>query len=135
MTSNVKPAELRFIVKTGVGQVSSEERRAIRSHVMKGRNLGKERPLGSRWRRQLAGGEEDDRSPEPSSASSDASSRRGSASSPDASSSDSTTPTSEYSCSRDPSPSIPRSYGSASSTMRLADSVSPGSIEIVLRCE
>ncbi|KAI1332848.1 hypothetical protein F5Y16DRAFT_356737 [Xylariaceae sp. FL0255] len=46
------PTELQFIVSTGQESTSSRDRKLIRRHVMKGKNLGKQRPLGSKQFRE-----------------------------------------------------------------------------------
>lgn len=128
--------ELHFIVQTGVANVNPEDRVLIRSHVMKGKNLGKIRPTSRRKD------------------SSRVVMRYGCSSSPSSPSS-STTPgpnghpvespskrSSSYPpAAHEPYPiiqsptTVPRQFGSIASTICLPDSLTPSSIEIVLQCE
>lgn len=130
---------LQFVVTTGVAQFNVEDRKLIRSHVMKGKNLGRMRPLGSRFRRAspVAATQLDnprrDSSSSPSLLS-DSSSPRSSESSA------STTPSA---CSDQSSPidveaalhiSNPRNFGSLTSAVTFAESVKPETMDIVLQC-
>ncbi|MCJ1394402.1 hypothetical protein MMC18_007280, partial [Xylographa bjoerkii] len=127
-----KPSELHFMVKTGVDKFNPEDRRLIRSHVMKGKNLGKIRP--PRRRRDLNWADlRQDVSPSLSSFSDTASHNkdRDGSSLPRASSY--ITPISEYyPIVRSPAP-IPHKFGSVVSAISFADSVKPATIEIVLQ--
>ncbi|KAI0401042.1 hypothetical protein F4802DRAFT_446180 [Xylaria palmicola] len=121
--------ELCFIADTGRGSLKETDRRAIRSHVMKGKNLGRWRSLGSRPRqRQLKqlGDRRENAWPPSDPSTSNPNSRI------------------SYFSSRSSadvaiSPGIlvplavPRKLGSGASTMSLADSVPPGIFDIVLR--
>ncbi|RYC59651.1 hypothetical protein CHU98_g6555 [Xylaria longipes] len=130
-TSNKGRSELCFLVKTSMDEFNPEDRKLIRSHVMRGKNLGKARPLGSGKRLALAG------------------TRRNTASLPsgfDVTSHDATNnstslsrissnspPYSEHRSGIQTLDSIPPVFGSAASTMYLADSVKPETVEVVLR--
>ena len=137
---DLTPAEMHFMVKTGADKFNVEDRKIIRSHVMKGKNLGKIRP--PRRRRDL---DWDDLrqnvlsslpSPSDSDTSSPATTKgRDGSSSPRASSSSSTTPLSEcYPVILSPA-SIPRKFGSVASAICFADSVKPATVDVVLQCE
>ncbi|KAI8954479.1 hypothetical protein F4801DRAFT_504308 [Xylaria longipes] len=130
-TSNKGRSELCFLVKTSMDEFNPEDRKLIRSHVMRGKNLGKARPLGSGKRLALAG------------------TRRNTASLPsgfDVTSHDATNnstslsrissnspPYSEHRSGIQTLDSIPPVFGSAASTMYLADSVKPETVEVVLQ--
>ena len=135
-------AELHFMVKTGVEKFNPEDRKLIRSHVMKGKNLGKIRP-SRRGRQDVLSS---------SSSCSDTSSpdrtrgRDGSSlSRPSSSSTTHPTPDSESSLpptsssSTHPTPrspaTIPRQFGSVASAVCFADSVQPATVDVVLQCE
>ncbi|KAI0410435.1 hypothetical protein F5X98DRAFT_359577 [Xylaria grammica] len=127
--------ELRFIADTGRGNLNESDRKAIRSHVMKGKNLGRWRSLGSRPRqeqlKQLK--QLEHRHGHVSSSSSD-SSRNTSSPNSDASQASSSHPL-DLTTSRDLPIllDVPRKLGSAASIMSLADSVEPEIFDIVLR--
>ncbi|KAK3940202.1 hypothetical protein QBC46DRAFT_288823, partial [Diplogelasinospora grovesii] len=132
MATTNKPSELRFVVKTGLGAFNPEDRKLIRSHVMKGRNLGKERPLGSRRRSRCADVSQQIL-PSPSSSNSSSSDRGCDGSFSPQSSSVATTPSSEHSPVNHTLATAPRKFGSVASTICLADSVRPATINVVLQ--
>ncbi|KAI0506272.1 hypothetical protein F5B22DRAFT_624274 [Xylaria bambusicola] len=110
--------ELHFIADGGCGHLSESDRKAIRSHVMKGKNLGRWRSLGSRPRQKQLKQLEEHRNVVSRVA------RTPSRSAPEFANS----PTQPV-----PLLPAPRQVGSAVSTMSLADSVEPKIFEIVLR--
>jgi hypothetical protein len=122
------------MVKTGVEKFDPESRKLIRSHVMMGKNLGKklEKPRLPRKRREPKVAV---RKELPScSSSSDKSSPDGVqvGTSPSTSS---TAPASKSHTLLPPSGTIPRKFGSDASTMCFADTIEPGTVEVVLQCE
>ncbi|KAI3333178.1 hypothetical protein F4824DRAFT_491169 [Ustulina deusta] len=123
--------ELHFMVKTSMDEFKPEDRKLIRSHVMKGKNLGRMRALGSRRHLNSADTRE---SPATSSSSRDASScdgSNGNASLPGISSGS----PQHHECRTciQATASIPLGIGSVASTMRLADSAKPEMVEVVIQ--
>jgi hypothetical protein len=136
---DLTPAEMmHFMVKTGADKFNPEDRKIIRSHVMKGKNLGKIRPPRRRRDLDLDDLRQNVLSSSPSPSDPDTSSPtrtkgRDGSSSPRASSS--TTPLSEcYPVIISPA-SIPRKFGSVASAICFADSVKPATVDVVLQCE
>ena len=116
---NLHLSELHFITDTGRGHRSDSDRKVIRSHVMKGKNLGRWRQLGSKpSQMQLKQLEEHHKTSNPDSCVSQASSISG------------------LDLTESPTRPgyVPRQFGSVASTMSLADSVEPSIFDIVLRC-
>ncbi|KAI0478164.1 hypothetical protein F4859DRAFT_504033 [Xylaria cf. heliscus] len=128
---NKKGSELRFIVKTDMDEFNSEDRKLIRSHVMKGKNLGRMRPLGSRRYLKLA--ETQENAALISSSSSTANNDSTNESTRLSQVSSSNRPYSENGPSIQGLGSIPPRVGSVASMMYLADSVRPATVEVVLQ--
>ncbi|KAI1346760.1 hypothetical protein F5Y01DRAFT_297087 [Xylaria sp. FL0043] len=128
---NKRSEELRFMVKTSMDEFNPEDRKLIRSHVMKGKNLGRMRPLGSR--RHLASADKDNLGLPSSSF--DASSYDGGDGSVSSSRiSSSISPHAERHSSIQVPKSIPPGVGSVASTMYLADSTTrPEMVDVVLQ--
>ena len=116
------------MVKTGVDQFTPEDRKLIRSHVMKGKNLGKIRPPRSRADLNVVDWRQDASSS--SSNGADTASLDGGREG-----SSSTTPISECSSVVRSPATVPRKFGSVASAICFADSVMPATVEVVLRCE
>lgn len=112
-------AGLHFVVSTDLAKPHPELRKLIRSHVMVGKNRG--RRLPPRKTKRTNG-----QYPSTSSSSSSASG------SP--STSLSISPTVSDALVRVHTPS-PRKFGSECSTVRFADNVEPGTVEVVLQCK
>ncbi|KAI1125894.1 hypothetical protein F5Y10DRAFT_294276 [Nemania abortiva] len=130
MASRNKRPELRFMVKTSMDDFRPADRKLIRSHVMKGKNLGRARPLGSRRYRELTNERANVVS---SSSNTDASHHDGNHGSASLSQSISgSLPHSEDQIGIQAPESIPSLFGSPASTMYLADSVNPAVLEVVL---
>jgi hypothetical protein len=127
---------MHFMVKTGADKFNPEDRKIIRSHVMKGKNLGKIRP--PRRRRDLDWDDlrQNVLSSSPSPSDSDTSSpTKGRDKSSSQRASSSTTPISEcYPVILSPA-SIPRKFGSVASAICFADLVKPATVDVVLQCE
>ena len=122
------------MVKTDGDKWNSEDRKLIRSHVMKGKNLGKIRPSRTRRDSNWADLGQDNLS-SPSSCADTASPDRGRDGSSLPRASSSTTPFSQcYPVIPSPA-TIPRKFGSVASTICFADSVKPAMVEVVLQCE
>ncbi|KAI0183963.1 hypothetical protein EV127DRAFT_252746 [Xylaria flabelliformis] len=119
-TNSKKGPELCFMVKTSMDGFNPEDRKLIRSHVMKGKNLGRMRPLGSRKHQHHS----DERENKYDDISDNSSLSRISSRSP---------PHSEHQTSALALESIPPRVGSVASTMHLADTVKPATIEVVLQ--
>ncbi|KAI0530007.1 hypothetical protein GGR58DRAFT_525495 [Xylaria digitata] len=131
MATQNKPPELQFMVKTSMNGFNTADRKLIRSHVMKGKNLGRMRPLGSRRYLESINSQENAAS---SSSSVDVSNYNGSHDSDSISRSISNS-LQYYECQTgsQTQESIPPLVGSAASTMYLADSVEPTMVEVVIR--
>lgn len=130
--------KLHFVVTTDVGQFNAEDRKLIRSHVMRGKNLGRIRPLGSKFR--PASPEVPHDIPCPDSPRADSSSLSSSSPQSTSESSNSTTPSA---CSEQASAILagstthipsPRNFGSFTSAVAFADRVKPETMDIVLHC-
>ncbi|TRX87769.1 hypothetical protein FHL15_011344 [Xylaria flabelliformis] len=119
-TNSKKGPELCFMVKTSMDGFKPEDRKLIRSHVMKGKNLGRIRPLGSRRHQHPS----DERKKNYDDISDNSSLSRISSRRP---------PHSEHETSVLALGSIPPRVGSVASTMHLADTVKPATIEVVLQ--
>ncbi|MCJ1431347.1 hypothetical protein MMC27_000698 [Xylographa pallens] len=117
------------MVKTGVDKFNPEDRKLIRSHVMKGKNLGKVRP--SRRARDL--NETDSRQDVSVSCSDTASPARGRDGSSLPQTSTSTTLASDFHPVIEPPATVPRKFGSTASAIRFADSIEPAMVEVVLQ--
>ena len=108
LSSYAATAGLHFVVSTDVKKANPELRKIIRSHCMLGKNRGKTLP---HRKKKLE--------------------RSQDASTPSESPASSTTTT----VSRRILPvTVPRKFGSDLSTVRFADSVELGAVEVVLRC-
>ncbi|KAI1753958.1 hypothetical protein F4782DRAFT_494595 [Xylaria castorea] len=124
-TCSKKRSELRFMVKTSLDGFNPEDRKLIRSHVMKGKNLGKMRPLGSRKQPNLADAQKNT-----------VLLSSGSGATEHDGTNDSTSLlriSSEQPTGIQTLESIPPMVGSVASTMHLADSVKPATVEVVLQ--
>ncbi|KAI0550662.1 hypothetical protein F4679DRAFT_583331 [Xylaria curta] len=118
-TYSKKGPELCFMVKTSMDGFNPEDRKLIRSHVMKGKNLGRMRPLGNRKHQHPL-----DKRKNNYNDISDNSLSRISSHSP---------PYSDHKTSVLTPESIPPKVGSVASTMHLADTVKPATFEVVLQ--
>lgn len=119
-------SELQFMVKTSMNDFHPSDRKLIRSHVMKGKNQGRMRPLGSRRYRELVNARGSIAAP---SSSIDESNHTGLSRSK---SNNSLLP-SEDQTSIQASEPIPPLIGSPVSPMYLADSVNPAMVKVVLQ--
>ncbi|KAI0869327.1 hypothetical protein GGS24DRAFT_479079 [Hypoxylon argillaceum] len=126
MASHNKRPELQFMVKTSMNDFHPSDRKLIRSHVMKGKNQGRMRPLGSRRYRELVNARGSIAAP---SSSIDESNHTGLSRSK---SNNSLLP-SEDQTSIQASEPIPPLIGSPVSPMYLADSVNPAMVKVVLQ--
>ncbi|KAI0424454.1 hypothetical protein F5Y09DRAFT_324341 [Xylaria sp. FL1042] len=131
-THNKGPAELCFMVKTTTDEFNPEDRKLIRSHVMKGKNLGKMRPLGSR--RHLNSADTRENVTLQLSSSGVSSYGRGNRNASSSRISSSSAPHTERHTGIRVPESIPPRFGSVASTMCLADStMKPERVEVVLQ--
>ena len=126
-----RAAGLQFMVKTGVDKFSPEDRTLIRSHVMKGKNLGKIRP--PRRRRALNKTDLPQDILSPCSNSTDAPGHCDV--SPLVRVSPPAIPNSKYYHSIRSPTTVPRKFGSTASAVSFADSVEPALVDVILRCE
>ncbi|KAJ8133385.1 hypothetical protein O1611_g235 [Lasiodiplodia mahajangana] len=123
--------EFHFMVKTSMDNFHPADRKLIRSHVMKGKNLGKVRALGSKRHWELANAR-GNAVPFPTAM--DASGHNGTHSSSSQSQSVSNKlPHSEGQIGVQAPEAIPPSVGSPASTLCLAEPVKPEMIEVVLQ--
>ncbi|KAI0435516.1 hypothetical protein F4803DRAFT_328886 [Xylaria telfairii] len=130
-TYNKKRSELRFMVKTSLDGFNPEDRKLIRSHVMKGKNVGKMGVLGSRQHLKFADARRNAASL--FSGSGVTNSDGDNESMPLSRISASSLPHAEYGAGIQALESIPPRVGSVASTMYLADSVKPATVEVVLQ--
>ncbi|KAI0967006.1 hypothetical protein F4678DRAFT_475465 [Xylaria arbuscula] len=132
MTTHDKQPELCFVVKTSMDEFHPKDRKLIRSHVMKGKNLGRMRALGSRKYLDSARVEE---AAALSSPGFDSSNHKGKNESGSFSHNTSRgLIQSEQHCDiQEASAPIPPGIGSGASTMDLADPVKPATIEVILQ--
>ncbi|KAI1428122.1 hypothetical protein F5Y12DRAFT_733695 [Xylaria sp. FL1777] len=131
MATHNKRAGLRFMIKTNMDEFKPEDRKLIRSHVMKGKNLGRMRPLGSR--RHLDATDTRDNVV----LSSPSFDKSGYDESDDGASLSRVSPNSPPYPGRhtgiQPPESIPPGIGSVASTMCLADSAKPEMVKVILQ--
>ncbi|KUI73929.1 hypothetical protein VM1G_09628 [Cytospora mali] len=134
MAGTNKLTELHFMVQTGVAKYNAEDRKLIRSHVMKGKNLGKTRSPQSKRSTDRA----DLKRPRPASASSASKTslrdeHDTSVTQDSQSVSTSTTPSSRSPPASPFQVTSPRKFGHACSTLEFADSVHAATVEVVLQ--
>ncbi|KUI58295.1 hypothetical protein VP1G_05607 [Cytospora mali] len=134
MAGTNKSTELHFMVQTGVAKYNAEDRKLIRSHVMKGKNLGKTRSPQSKRNTDRA----DFKRPCPVSASSvgktSLQDEHDSSVTQDSQSvSTSTTPISRSPPASPFQVTSPRKFGHICSTLEFADSVHAATVEVVLQ--
>ncbi|KAI0106420.1 hypothetical protein GGR51DRAFT_169168 [Nemania sp. FL0031] len=123
--------EFQFMVKTGMGDFRPADRKLIRSHVMKGKNVGKTRALGSRRYRELVDSRENILL---SSVNIDVSDHNGTHGSTSSSRSISDNlPHSEKQTDIEVPKLNPIPIGSAASTLCLAEPLKPEMIKVVLQ--
>ncbi|KAI1300918.1 hypothetical protein F5Y03DRAFT_221833 [Xylaria venustula] len=130
MATPNKHPELCFVVQTSMDEFYPRDRKLIRSHVMKGKNLGRMRALGSRRHLDSARVQEFAAISSPAVGSPN---HKGNNNTGSLSHTTSRSLVRSEQHGQEVSTPIPPGIGSGASTMHLADSVKPATMEVILQ--